>query len=468
MKKNIIKIVLFFSVLTLILFLFRSVFRFKYEDGIYDLDAFYRLEKESVDVLVLGTSHAFMDINTAVLYEEYGIAAFDLGGSIQPFWNTYYYLKEALKTQNPKVVAIEAYAATQTDLYSDESRIIKNNFGLKFSEDKLDSLKLSTPDYLPEWIFYHNRYEEINRSDFGKYLGNEKKYENWKGYWCLYTNKAYEKPTVGEIRKDVCMLEKQEEYYRKTIELLQSNGIPVVIFVSPYAEYHTAHAELLDHARRIAVEYGVPFVNYNDNYDELGLDFAVDCADPGHLNYLGSQKLTSALGRYLADNYDLPDRRQNQDYDSWEKESEYFYRSVDNIYLKQIVDLNSYLEVVGKADSDYLMVISISGELPEGVQTMIGLGTPNERELTGGGTWVIRNGNILFDSEGKRDFLYNMELENSDLAIKDEAGNIEVVIDKELIYSLEPGIKICIWDYKTEELADNVWFNPAKEWRAER
>ena len=94
MKKNIIKIVYYFSVLTLILFLFSSVF------------------------------------NTAVLYEEYGIAAFDLGGSIQPFWNTYYYLKEALKTQNPKVVAIEAYAATQTDLYSDESRIIKNNFGL--------------------------------------------------------------------------------------------------------------------------------------------------------------------------------------------------------------------------------------------------------------------------------------------------------------------------------------------------
>ena len=88
-----------------------KVLKFKYEDGIYGMETMYRLEDNSIDVLALGSSHSFVDINPSVLYREYGIAGFDLGGSRQPFWNSYYYLKEALKTQKPEVIILEAYAA---------------------------------------------------------------------------------------------------------------------------------------------------------------------------------------------------------------------------------------------------------------------------------------------------------------------------------------------------------------------
>lgn len=57
------------------------VFKMKYGDGIYSLTKFYEQKKDSVDVLVLGSSHAFENINTGTLWDEYGMASYVLGGS---------------------------------------------------------------------------------------------------------------------------------------------------------------------------------------------------------------------------------------------------------------------------------------------------------------------------------------------------------------------------------------------------
>ena len=107
---------------------------FKYGDGILGLKKLYEFDDDSIDVLALGSSHAFEDINTGVLFRSYGIAAYILAGSVQPYWNTYYYLAEALKTQTPRLVILEAYASTFDFDYSDHSRIIKNNLGLRSPE----------------------------------------------------------------------------------------------------------------------------------------------------------------------------------------------------------------------------------------------------------------------------------------------------------------------------------------------
>ena len=72
-----------------------GILKVKYVDGIYSMKRFYELEDDSVDVLFLGSSHVFETYNTSVLWDEYGIASYVLGGSVQPMWNTYFYMKEA-------------------------------------------------------------------------------------------------------------------------------------------------------------------------------------------------------------------------------------------------------------------------------------------------------------------------------------------------------------------------------------
>lgn len=146
MKKTVIRISCFLILLVTILNITNHTFKVKYGDGIYGCTKFYELEDNTVDVLFLGSSHAFEDFNTGVLWSDYGMAAYILAGSDQPLWNTYYYLKEALKTQKPELIVLEGYLTTYQREYIDDSRIIKNNFGLKWSGDKIDSIKASAPE----------------------------------------------------------------------------------------------------------------------------------------------------------------------------------------------------------------------------------------------------------------------------------------------------------------------------------
>ena len=78
-----------------------------------------------------------------------------------------------------------------------------------------------------------------------------------------------------------------------------------------------------------AAEYGVPFIDYNLMYEELGMDFSADMADDGHLNAPGAAKFTSYFGNYLSEHYDIPDHRGEEAYETWEKDADYIYKRLE-------------------------------------------------------------------------------------------------------------------------------------------
>ena len=83
---------------------FGRIYGFKYSDGVDSMRTFRRQAPGSVDVLFLGNSHVFEDVDTGALYDTAGIAAYDLCAARQGPWSTYWYLKEALKTQRLKLI----------------------------------------------------------------------------------------------------------------------------------------------------------------------------------------------------------------------------------------------------------------------------------------------------------------------------------------------------------------------------
>lgn len=468
--KKIVRSCLFLFILIALLGALYHIFRFKFTDGIYNLDAFYREKNDTVDVLVLGSSHAFQNINTAVLYDKFGIAAFDLGGSSQPFWNTFFYLKEALKTQTPKLIILEAYAAAISPENTDSSRIIKNNYGLRWSRDKIDSIKVSQQEsgnYLFEWLYCHSRYEEISKQDFGKYLGKESEFKYWKGFWCNYQIKEFQKPDITVI-ENVQMTEKQEKYYRMIIELANNANIPLLIMVAPYSGYNAKDAGYYKHAQSLAKEYDIPFINYNEKYDELGMDFTIDFADSGHLSYLGNQKFTEYLGNYIFDKYSLTDRRNNAIYDSWKRNAEYFYQTITNLELGKTEQLKDYLENLEKMDANYVLVLSCRGNIPQWVRDSGAVFSEIMEKDKKEGLWVIRGSEVLFYADGKEDYFYHVELKDDDLAVQGNMGQDEVVINRNTVFNSYNGISICVWDTLTEELVDNVRFELENGWVARR
>lgn len=58
--------------------------------------------------------------------------------------------------------------------------------------------------------------------------------------------------------------------------------------------------------QQYADEKGIAYLDLNEKVEELGLNWAEDTQDKGdHLNVYGAEKVTSYLGNYLEDNYEL-------------------------------------------------------------------------------------------------------------------------------------------------------------------
>ena len=93
---NIIKVLIIAAVAVVLVLGIAKVLLLKSEDGINQFQAFYKQPENSIDVIFSGSSKVYCDIATGVLWENHGIAAFDLGGAEAPSWVSYYQLKEAL------------------------------------------------------------------------------------------------------------------------------------------------------------------------------------------------------------------------------------------------------------------------------------------------------------------------------------------------------------------------------------
>ena len=71
------------------------------------VEGFYAEEENSLDFVFVGSSQMFTTVVPAVLWEEYGMTSYDFGANEQPMYLSYYYIKEALKYQNPKAIVLE-------------------------------------------------------------------------------------------------------------------------------------------------------------------------------------------------------------------------------------------------------------------------------------------------------------------------------------------------------------------------
>ena len=110
---------------------------------------------------------------------------------------------------------------------------------------------------------------------------------------------------------------REEEYFRKILQLANDNNITVMLLGFPNPDYANDHM-YYNSLWAIAAEYGVTGINYNDPELRLKLMYSSDFADWQHLNVKGSCKFTRRLGSDLKELFDLPDRRGEEGYESWQ------------------------------------------------------------------------------------------------------------------------------------------------------
>lgn len=461
--KSAIRIASFLLILVVVLMFVNSIFKFKYGDGIYSIKSFYAQEENSVDVLVLGSSHAFEEVNTGYLWDNYGIASYVLAGSVQPVWNSYYYLKEALKTQKPKLVIFEGFMLTYPENeYMTDENVIKNTFGMRSSLDKYYAKRASIGErslkgLVLEYPYYHSRYKDIYSADFKEYYGNAL-YKYWKGYDCNYAWEENAVEDVSQVSSRVELPSKVEHYYRMLIELAQKNGIPILIAVAPYGSINEEEQGKLNKASDIASEYGVEFINYNTHPEEIGIDEKLDYADRYHLNYRGNEKLTKALGEYVKSEYDIPDRRGDEYYSSWEDSSTYQKADLFDFELPKINNPNEYickLENNGKLN----VIVLVNGKPVLNESSINSLNLMGINDL---GVYVKNDETVAVRVEDD-DFLWEKDGESfRALAVYSDSDSkpvsYEIYINGKRKYYPENSINIFVYDTVTEKAIDFVTF----------
>lgn len=262
--------------------------------GMKDQRAFSILAepKDTIDVIAVGNSDLYSGVLPMDIYEKYGTTMYVCGQSKQKIPECYDMLKKALSNQSPKLVIIE----TDTLFYgkNDLHQVIESEIDIKIPAIK-----------------YHDRWKKLELKDFYSTVKYDE-INSAKGY-------AYLKCTDVVPYVDTEYMHKTEEraemqplvryYLDKMVKLCESREIPILFLELPSATSWTMqkHNTMSDYAK----ESGYPFVDMN--LMDIGIDWTMDTRDKGnHLNYNGAQKTTAVLGEYLFENYDLPDRRNDE------------------------------------------------------------------------------------------------------------------------------------------------------------
>jgi hypothetical protein len=203
MKKAIIKLAVFISLIVIILLVTSEIFRPKHleqpNNTTVKMDGYYALENNSLDVLFLGSSNAYYGFNPAVVYNETGLNSYVFAGESQSIETTYYFLIEALKTQQPEIVVIDVFGMLpEIDEYNNANVIQRNIENLNFSLNKVNAYidLIDKPLGIFDIFTYHNRLAELKK--FELTYSFEKHFDDYFGYTLGYpsSNEVIELPIV--------------------------------------------------------------------------------------------------------------------------------------------------------------------------------------------------------------------------------------------------------------------------------
>ena len=119
---------------------------------------------------------------------------------------------------------------------------------------------------------------------------------------------------------DICY-----DYLKKMTALCKENDIELVLIKAPSIYPHW-YDEWDEQIEDYASENGLLYINFLKYTDEIGIDFQTDTYDAGlHLNLSGAEKLTKYFGKLLSDEFNLADRRDDEQLSKVWIEKEAFY-----------------------------------------------------------------------------------------------------------------------------------------------
>lgn len=465
--KNGVKAVTFCTVAVILFSCTYKVFSWKDTGGGYlsSMKTFYGLERDVVDVLFLGSSHCYCSINPAVLWEKYGIAAFSLSISGQDLASSYHCMKEALKTQQPRVVCVEMYY-TNFHGYQIKGNMYRNLLGYQISQNFADAVgdiaeAEEVRELLLKWPIIHTRYAELTEKDFRQ----DEMMRTYIGHAGGFYGENIGEISVYQGEEQIAIGEEEEIWLERIFDLAEEKGVELCFFLAPFGADEETQMRYR-YVESLAEAHQVPFLNLIALHQELGLDVEQDFTDTGHTNSYGALKVSDHLGGYLSERYELQDRRGDERYRLWEENLLIWNHQMQNRSLQQTADLGAYLDAVKMYRDDYIYIVFSQGEYLAEAEDLadrlegVGIG---EEFFDREGVWVIEDGTVLYQTVGE-DCFRHMRIGGSDLLINRDGDELQIVIDRQEYGKASQGIDIIVYDKALGQIVDEVGFQALREY----
>lgn len=440
---------------------------------------FYKMKKNSVDVIFLGSSYCMTAMNPQALYNYYGIRSYNLSSEQQAVFASYYWLKEALRFQSPKVVVLDTHFIFTR----------KRNFPVNMSYELLgkcldpmhfSSVKRefisdlcsydSTLDPLSYYlsnIRFHTRWKGLEEDDFKSYAGSAP----LKGFAPLYgrRRREFHPPVVKDTDKRTALSPLTLDYLGRMEALCREKGAELVLMSTPTGYLGGVSVGTV---RDYADEHDLRYYNLGspEYYDAMELQFPKECFNH-HSNVWGADKAARIVGRILQEDCGVPSVEDEQ----WESTKAYYDKVLAKGNLSFIEDADEYLQEIRKGD--YCIFMSVKDDARSGIKDStrknlrkLGLKTDLKKHFRDSYCAVIQPGGLITEKIGDDGVVTKVEgrLWNSSVFYKlssqgrdpsTHKSSSSIIIDGKKHSAQLRGINIVVYDPEFSKVIDSVNFD---------
>ena len=278
--------------------------------------SFHSLPNDTMDVIVLGSSHAQYSFVPPFFFEDTGLSSYVLGSACQPLEVSYEMLKEALKTQSPQLVILEVYTAMPLRRVCEADVCYVAGQYLMTGDEKyntinyLDEEKAKT--YYNDFLNLHNNWK--NATSLSDWKINPKVktgYENIDtAFGYIYQKVAkspygnYWKAEVFDENVDVELDELDLVSLNNIYNLCQDNNIELLLYKTPIDGMDVENQSYLHKVWEWANTKDVPYIDFFELQDELNYLLWLH-SDSYHCYINGAGLITATISDVVKNNYDI-------------------------------------------------------------------------------------------------------------------------------------------------------------------
>lgn len=260
---------------------------------------------DNVDVLILGSSHAYRGIDTRY-FERKGIKAFNLGSSSQTPIQSLMLLRKYFDQLRPRTVILEVYPEI---------------FTLDGVESSLDLVANDNADWhMLQMVFKVNHIKTYNaftyswlRQCYGNWEDFEEPLKMGKdtyiaGGFVDRESEVYKYENHDRVKID--FRKEQLKALSEIIDFVNTKNCKIVLVQAPVTKSFYQSMQFDSNMDSLMQTYA-PYINFNGR---ISLDDSLHFYDPDHLNHEGVGVFNTALLQFMEENNMLNHRQQERQF----------------------------------------------------------------------------------------------------------------------------------------------------------